>query len=80
LTKKMLAVNNPVKAQSSATHSEELRYTITEKLTARKIVLSGAWELQSGCPFWWYRKSSNSPTWPSNRLVWFKHLGFIISH
>jgi hypothetical protein len=29
-----LAVNNPVKAQSSATHSEELRYTITEKFTA----------------------------------------------
>jgi hypothetical protein len=30
-----LAVNNPVKVQSSATHSEELRHPITEKFTAR---------------------------------------------
>jgi hypothetical protein len=34
---KMLAVKNPVKVQSSATHSEELQYTITENLPQKKM-------------------------------------------
>jgi hypothetical protein len=37
--KKVLAVNNPVKAQNFTTHNKKLRYTITEIFTARKSLV-----------------------------------------